>query len=114
MCVLGYPFHQTKHWLPETTNEGGRPNQSTGYSLLNPRQAPRRYLRNIKQKLFIRITFNKLEGRRGSGKGREQQTFFHFGLLHLPVLGLDYKAATPSASQGAYMNDHTPLQPEAS
>lgn len=58
--------------------------EKTGYSLVCLRQEPRRYSRNIKQKLFIRITFNKLGYR-----GRKQQIsvenpqFRAFCLLYL-------------------------------
>jgi hypothetical protein len=44
--------------------------EETVYSL-NLRRGPRRYLRNIKQKLFICITFNKLEG---TGRREEKAT----------------------------------------
>lgn len=45
--------------------------KATGYSLFSLRETPRRYLRNIKQKLFICITLNKLDG---VGRGREKAT----------------------------------------
>jgi hypothetical protein len=58
--------------------------ETTGYSPVCLRQEPRRYLRNIKQELFVRITFNKLRC-----MGRKQQISaekLQFQASGLPVL----------------------------
>lgn len=82
------------------------PEKTTGYSLSSLRPTPRRYLRNIKQKLFICITFNKLEG---MGSGEEKATNICWeptisGIFH-PVLRLERSANSqpPSVFQHLLM-----------